>query len=81
MLVNYFGPVTVEGILSFKLVSTLLEMPYIRDLFSTQPIMMTAQSKAWTVFARSNAGIVGSNPTQDVDVCVCVRYIRYVANN
>jgi hypothetical protein len=36
-----------------------------------------ARSKAWTVFARSNAGIVGSNPTQGMDVyvrlfCVCV---------
>jgi hypothetical protein len=30
------------------------------------------RSKAWTVFTRSNAGIVGSNPTQGMDVCVCV---------
>jgi hypothetical protein len=29
-----------------------------------------AQSKAWTVFARSNTGIVGSNPTWGMDVCV-----------
>jgi hypothetical protein len=28
--------------------------------------------KAWTVFARSNAGIAGSNPIEDMDVCVCV---------
>jgi hypothetical protein len=27
---------------------------------------------AWTIFARCNAGIVGSNPTQGMDVCVCV---------
>jgi hypothetical protein len=34
---------------------------------------MAALSKASTVFARSNAGIVGSNPTQGMDVCVhCV---------
>jgi hypothetical protein len=26
--------------------------------------------KAWTVFTRSNAGIVGSNPTRGMDVCV-----------
>jgi hypothetical protein len=31
-----------------------------------------ARSKAWTVFSRSNAGIVGSNPTQGMDVCLCV---------
>jgi hypothetical protein len=33
---------------------------------------VAAQSKAWTVFSPSNAGILGSNPTQDMDVCVCV---------
>jgi hypothetical protein len=41
-----------------------------------EPITMAAQSKAWTVFALSNAGIVGSNPTVGMDVgvrlfCVC----------
>jgi hypothetical protein len=36
------------------------------------PITVAALSKAWTVFARSNAGIVGSNPTRGMDVCVCV---------
>jgi hypothetical protein len=25
-----------------------------------------------TVFVRSNAGIVGSNPTQAMDVCLCL---------
>jgi hypothetical protein len=29
-----------------------------------------SRSEAWTVFARSNARIVGSNPTQSSDVCV-----------
>jgi hypothetical protein len=34
-------------------------------------------SEAWTVFARSDTGIVGSNPTQGMDFsmhlfCVCV---------
>jgi hypothetical protein len=28
---------------------------------------VAARFKAWTVFARSNAGIVGSNPTQGMD--------------
>jgi hypothetical protein len=34
------------------------------------------RSKAWTIFARSDSGIVGSYPTQGMDVCVysvCVR--------
>jgi hypothetical protein len=34
------------------------------------PITVAARSEAWTVFTRSNAGIVGSNPTQRMDVCV-----------
>jgi hypothetical protein len=40
-------------------------------IYSSLPITMAARSKAWTVFARSNAGIVGSNPTQGwMSVCV-----------
>jgi hypothetical protein len=34
------------------------------------PISVAARAKAWTVFARSNTGIVGSNPTQGMDACV-----------
>jgi hypothetical protein len=34
------------------------------------PIMMAARSEAWTVFTRSNTGIVGSNPALGMDVCV-----------
>jgi hypothetical protein len=33
---------------------------------------VAARSQARIVFARANAGIVGSNPTQGMDVCVCV---------
>jgi hypothetical protein len=29
-----------------------------------------ARSFEWTVFARSNTGIVGSSPTRGMDVCV-----------
>jgi hypothetical protein len=35
-----------------------------------QPITVAVRCKAWTVFARSNAGIAGSNPTQSMDVCL-----------
>jgi hypothetical protein len=34
------------------------------------PITVAAQSKAWTVFVLSKTGIVGSNPTLGMDVCV-----------
>jgi hypothetical protein len=37
------------------------------------PVTISARSKASTLFARSDAGMVGSNPTQGMDVwCVCV---------
>jgi hypothetical protein len=35
-------------------------------------ITVAARSKAWTVFALSNTGIVCSNPTRGMDVCVCL---------
>jgi hypothetical protein len=31
---------------------------------------VAAQSKAWTVFTRSKIGVVGSNPTKDMDAFV-----------
>jgi hypothetical protein len=34
------------------------------------PDTVAARSKARTVFVRSDAGIMGSNPTQGIDVCV-----------
>jgi hypothetical protein len=37
------------------------------------PVAVAERSKAWTVFARSGAGVVGLNPTQGMDVsCVYV---------
>jgi hypothetical protein len=35
-----------------------------------EPITVAARSKAQTVFARSNTGIGGANPTWGMDVCV-----------
>jgi hypothetical protein len=34
------------------------------------PITVAARSEAWTVFARSNTRVLGSNPTRGMDVCV-----------
>jgi hypothetical protein len=34
------------------------------------PITVAERSGAYNVFARLNRGIVGSNPTQGMDVCV-----------
>jgi hypothetical protein len=57
---------------------------WITDRYSRdQPITVASRSKAWTIFARSNAAIVGSNPTQGMDVCVrlfCVCVVLCVGN-
>jgi hypothetical protein len=42
------------------------------------PVTEVARSEAWTVFARSNAGIVGSNPTQGMDICIMCVYSVFV---
>jgi hypothetical protein len=34
------------------------------------PITLASRSKAWTAFALSKTGVGGSNPTQNVNVCV-----------
>jgi hypothetical protein len=36
------------------------------------PVTVAEWCKAWTVFARSDAGTMRSNPTRGMDVCVCV---------
>jgi hypothetical protein len=41
------------------------------ELYSLPPITVVARSETWTVLTRSNTGVVGSNPTQGMDVCVC----------
>jgi hypothetical protein len=38
------------------------------------PITVAARSMAWTVFALSKAGIVASNPTQGIDICIVCLY-------
>jgi hypothetical protein len=34
------------------------------------PVTVASRSEAWNVFARMNTGIVGSNPTRGMDVCL-----------
>jgi hypothetical protein len=41
---------------------------------TAMPFTVAARFKAWNVFSLSNTGIVGSNPTQVMDICVCVRW-------
>jgi hypothetical protein len=45
------------------------------------PVTVAERSKAYTAFARSEAGIVGSKPTQGTIVqclCMCVRFSVFV---
>jgi hypothetical protein len=42
------------------------------------PITVASRSKAWTIFAHSNAGIVGSNPIEGMDVWVLLFYVYVV---
>jgi hypothetical protein len=51
---------------------------YVEVLFQA-PVTVAGRSRACTVFARSEAGIVGSNPSQCTDVwCVCVCFSVFV---
>jgi hypothetical protein len=43
------------------------------------PITVAVLTTAWTVFASSNTGIVGSNPTRGVDVCLRLFCVHAVA--
>jgi hypothetical protein len=38
--------------------------------YNPWPITLATHSNAWTIFDRSNAGVVSSNPTRGMDVCV-----------
>jgi hypothetical protein len=44
-------------------------------LYIRMPVTVAARSKAWIVFVHSNTGIVGSNPSQVMDVCVRLFYV------
>jgi hypothetical protein len=48
-----------------ELLTTLLNKLQMIDLM---PVMVAKRSKAWTFFARMDAGTVGWNPTQGMDV-------------
>jgi hypothetical protein len=47
-------------------------------LHDVGPITEAARSEACNDFTRSNAGIVGPNPTQGMDVCLRLFYICVV---
>jgi hypothetical protein len=46
--------------------------------FLDEPITVAAWSKAWTVFACTNTGVVGVNPTRGMNICVHLFYVCVV---
>jgi hypothetical protein len=71
VVLNYLIP----GItLSSNSVAAIIKRHIINACKRQWPITVAARSKARTVFAPSNAGIVGSNPTQGMDVCIMCVY-------
>jgi hypothetical protein len=50
--------------------ATIASFQILTYLLYIMPTTVGARSKAWTVFVRSNVGIVGSNPTRGIDICV-----------
>jgi hypothetical protein len=56
-----------------------LYMLNFKELMPYSPVTVAERSKAWTVFARSEPGIMGSNPTQGMDVwCMCAFFCAFV---
>jgi hypothetical protein len=51
-------------------------IPELFRLINNQSITVIERSKAWTLFTRSNTGIVGSNSTRGMDVLQTVYRIR-----
>jgi hypothetical protein len=49
---------------------SLWNVPFTQCRQAGEPNTVAARPKAWTVFAHSNTGVVGSNPTRGMDVCV-----------
>jgi hypothetical protein len=75
LLFNLFGSFFLGGGVGFKFGSFLInELNWVSFnnivLLVYMPITAAARSKPWNVFAPSNTGIVGSDPTRGMDVCV-----------
>jgi hypothetical protein len=66
-------PIARQHIDWARLLEYMLYIVYILiwiDYKYSSPITVVMRSKEWTVYHRLNTGIVGSNPTRDMDICV-----------
>jgi hypothetical protein len=60
---------TVRACTEFVLQLLYSTIKYFKDtIILCRPVTVVEQSKACTIFGLSEAGIVGSNPTQGIDV-------------
>jgi hypothetical protein len=66
-IVNSYG--NVLTVANFEVQRNNVEV-YFTYLHSAVRITVASRSKARTIFVRSNTGIMGSNPTRGMDVCV-----------
>jgi hypothetical protein len=67
------------GLILGKIILVLYYRNYICCLFNDpKSITVSAQCKTWTVFAHSNTGIVGLNPTGGMAVCVPLFWVCVV---
>jgi hypothetical protein len=65
------GPCLATGLYTTIYVYIYIFLYIYIILLLIMPITVAARSKAWTAFARSNAGVLGSNPSQGMYICVC----------
>jgi hypothetical protein len=80
MVLHIFGWVEGESLSTNQHTLTLaMSWMFVLVLrYLTKPITVAAWSKAWTVFACSNPGIVGLKATRGMDVCVRLFYVCVV---
>jgi hypothetical protein len=64
----YFKPLQFCNIIPETVMLTLWTTKNIRTLYHIWPVTVAERSEACTVFARSEAGTVGSNPTEGMHV-------------
>jgi hypothetical protein len=65
ILRNFFTNTPVSYLFKIKITKTT----HLGIIVTVKPITVSMRSNACTVFALSNNGIVGSNPTRSMDLC------------
>jgi hypothetical protein len=71
----YLSTVRLRIMFAAIIISLLKNINYFTLVSVQWPITAVVRSKAWTIFAHSNNGIVGSIPTWGMDVCVRLFYV------